>query len=602
MPTVGVSSSFVRLGARQFYGTNGVYVSTPDSRTTPLPVTFTQRHPTVDSLTTTVDTIPAGTNYSYFSLSGLTPGVDTVTLSAPGYTSSTMTVVVTTPQLVSSNLPGSTTTTNPPIGLNVYAADSVTSSHYTLSNLTVHAVSSDTTVVKPALAYFQITAGNYYVSTSVNIIGPGSASITYSDSAGTGYRPWTTNTITVTGPSLSISNGNTMLGMRQTGGPTSAYVSTPNNVATPLTVNLVSTSTRVVSVPASVTIPAGSNYAYFQINALDTLGTIQVQATATGYNAASTNVQVTAPKLGVSVNTSARTTQGRQSITVYAEDQAGNAHYTTDSVRVYLLSTAPSVGSVDSASVLIPIGSYYNSNAAWSPASVGSTQLQLTDSRAVFYQYAPTSANLSVYEPTLSFSWSSTPLGIGQYIDNEYVSTPDPVTSSAAVNLTHGASTFTSVQVSGSPVTSVTIPASSNYVYFRLVGVAAGTDSLTASLGSPAHLPASAITVVGNGRVDTPGNWPSSISIGGGDSVLVTLYAFDPSRTQRNVLAATTFNLTSSAPMSFVKGGSTITSIVMPAGASSVQFYVKGISSGTANVSISATNYTTWNTTVSISP
>ena len=50
---------------------------------------------------------------------------------------------------------------------------------------------------------------------------------------------------------------------RQTSGSNGVYLQAPNNVATDLVVNLASTDPRVVTVPASITIPAGTYYAYF---------------------------------------------------------------------------------------------------------------------------------------------------------------------------------------------------------------------------------------------------------------------------------------------------------------------------------------------------
>src|SRR5258707_13680927 len=87
-----------------------------------------------------------------------------------------------------------------------------------------------------------------------------------------------------------------MLGMRQQTYSTQYQVYTPNAVGTPLTVNLVSTDTTVATVPASVVIPASQNYAYFTITAQDTIGTIHIQATATGYSASSVTIHVTHPK------------------------------------------------------------------------------------------------------------------------------------------------------------------------------------------------------------------------------------------------------------------------------------------------------------------
>src|SRR5205085_12026287 len=130
---------------------------------------------------------------------------------------------------------------------------------------------------------------------------PGTASITSAASPGNGYTPATTNNLTVTEPSLSLQNGAAVLGMRQSH-PNAYYVYTANRVASPLVVNLLSTGTRVATVPATVTIPLNSSYAYFDVTAQDTVGTIQIQATATGYSAAAMNVQVTVPKFVISTN------------------------------------------------------------------------------------------------------------------------------------------------------------------------------------------------------------------------------------------------------------------------------------------------------------
>ena len=64
-------------------------------------------------------------------------------MSAAGYLPDTAFVTVTTPRFTTSGLPGSTTTTNPPIGINVYATDSVGTAHYAMDTVVVAAVSSD---------------------------------------------------------------------------------------------------------------------------------------------------------------------------------------------------------------------------------------------------------------------------------------------------------------------------------------------------------------------------------------------------------------------------------------------------------------------------
>ena len=605
-PKLNLSLSSYAIGRRQYRPATDFYVYTPDNRSSPLAVTLVQNHATVDSLSATSLTIPVGSYYAYFGFAGLTQGMDTVIASAAGYAPDTAYITVTTPRFTHSGMPGSTTTTNPPIGVYVYTADSLGTGHYALDTVVVRAVSSDTIILRPVQPFFRIPRGAYYAQTTVSVIGPGTANMTYSDSAGTGYLPTTTNSVTVTGPSLALSNGATMLGMRQHAGTTSSYVHVPNNVAAPLVVNLISTDTRVATVPASVTIPAGSYYAYFDVTAQDTVGTIQIQATATGYSAAAMNVQVTEPKFVISTATQLNTTSPKYSITIYATDANGNAHYTNENVVVSLLSLAPSVAIIDSTTVTIPAGAYYSGAATWSPNSVptpGTARLEASDQRTAQYKYNTGTVDVAVITPTLHFSWASETLGIGQYIDNEYVYTPDNAAAPISVGLSHTGTARISTLVGGAPVASVTIPTGTYYTYFRVVGTSAGTDTLVGTVTSPAHNPATAYTVVGQGRIDPIGGWPASLAAG--DSVQLTLYARDPAQNGRYVAAATTFTLAPNAFIEFRSGGTSsavITSVTIPADAYYVYLWVKGVSAGAGSANITATDYQPYSNTVTITP
>jgi len=372
-------------------------------------------------------------------------------------------------------------------------------------------------------------------------------------------------------------------------------------VTTPLVVHLLSTGTRVATVPDSVIIYG--SYAYFAVTAQDTVGTIQIQASATGYNAASMNVQVTEPRFTLSTGTPLNTTSARQNIYVYATDANGTAHYVTENVTVTLLSSSPSVAVIDSTTVTILAGAYYVSTAGWSPGIVGTAQLSASDPRAERYKYSTGTLDVAVVTPTLYFSWGTEYLGIGQYVD-DYVYRPDYPAVPLTVALSHTGTARINTLVGGAPVSSVTIPASNNYAYFRVVGTSAGTDTLVASATSPAHNPATAYTLVGQGRIDPISGWPASLAVG--DSVVVTLYARDPVQNPRYVLAATTFTLAPNAHVQFVSGGANsavITSASIPADAYYVQFYIKGVSAGAGSAAITATNYQQYTTpTVIITP
>ena len=596
-PKLNFNFTSTLLGRRQQVTATSFYVYTPDSRASTVPVTITQTRPSSDSLSATALTIPSASYYVYFGVFGLTPGLDTLIASAPGYLPDTAFIRVGSQRLTVSGLPGTALTTSPASSVTLYATDSVGTSHYVMDTVVVQVTSSDTTVIKPTLRYVRILPGQYYVTSGFSYFGPGTANLTFTDSAGSGYGSVSTNSVTVTGPSLIFSNTNAMYGMRQRGSATDYYVYTQNNVASNTTVNLVSTDTRVATVPASVTIPAGSYYAYFTITAQDTVGTIQVQATAVGFGPPTAiNVQVTQPKFTYSVNTSARTTQGPQTITLYAADANGTSHYTTENVVVTLASSSGAVASIDSSSVTILAGNYYHNTARWLPVSVGSAQLSATDARAAIYKYNTGTANVSVVTPNLTFSWNSVALGLGQYIDvnydgGYYVYSSDYPAAPLPVTLSHvGTARATTLA-------SVTIPTSLYYQYIRLTGAAVGTDSLIATAAAPFHNADTAYTVVGLGRIDNIVGWPSA-SMRVGDSLAVTLRTWDPnaSSIRRNV-AATTFTLAPNASIEFRSGGAgstTITSVIVPADGSQVTFYLKALATGSGTATITNANYSTY--------
>lgn len=596
-PQLGVSFSRAIIGRRQ-YAPSGAYAYIPNSRPTSVTATVTRAHPTVDSLSTTTLVIPANTNYLYFDYAGLTVGSDTLTITAPGYLSTSAVITVTTPKLTTGGLPSTALTTSTPSTVTVYATDSLGTAHYVLDTVVVSAVSSNGAVIQPTAPSSRIYRGNYYVQPVVAYTGPGTASVTYSDSLGTGYGSVTTNTVTVTGPSLSISNGTAMLGMRQNGGPSSAYVYVANAVTgSPLVVTLTSSDPTVVSVPATVTIPVGNTYAYFQITAQNVIGTIQITATASGYGGANTNVQVTAPKFALSTSASVNTTSPRQAITVYAQDANGTAHYVNQNLAVALASSSTAVGTVDSAFVTISAGVYYNNSAKFIPLTAGTTQLSATDTTSANYRYAAGTQNVAVNTPSLSLSWGvSESLGLGQY-DDRYAQTPDAQASALTVSFAH-------FNASSTSPSSIVIAAGSNHNYVRVTGASTGTDMITAT--ATGHNPAKGAVVVGPGRIDLISGWPSTLSLAGTDSVFVTMYARDPNNSStHNVTAATTFTLTGSANVGFVSGGASsaaITSVTIPSDGYYVQFWVKGLTAGTSSVTIASANYVTYSPTITVTP
>ena len=588
-PQIHFNSRYATLGRRQYYPNTSFDIYTPNSQLTPLVATVTQLHPSVDSISGgTTLTIATGTNYAYFGFAGLAFGTDTLVLTAPGYLPDTAFFTVGTPHLYNYGIPSTATTTSAPTTVTVYAVDSLTYSHNVMDTLLVKATSSNIGVIQPTAAGFRIPMGSYYAQPQVAFTGPGTATMTYSDSLHTGYVATTTNAVTVTGPSLSFYNYTPVLGMRQNGGANSAYVTIPNSIATPLTVNLISTDTTVITVPASVVIPVGYTIAYFQVTAHDAVGTIQVQASATGYAGANFSSQVTAPKFGISSSSNINTTSPAQPIYVYAQDANGTSHNTNENVVVTLTSSSTASATIDSATVTIPAGSQSNYTAHLIAGAAGTTQLSASDARVQSYRYNTGTFNVAVSTPTLSLSSPSFTIGTGQYVDQN-VFTPDNQPAGRTVNLTH-------FNASSTTPSSVSIPVNSSYTTYRTTGASIGTDTITFS--AIAHNSVKGAVQVTAGQAYLPG-WPSTLSLTGTDSVLVTVYAADANNTTHYVSAATTFTVSGVSHVS-VNGGNPV---VIPANSQYVQVYVKGITTGTdSSIQFAATGYTAQTISITVNP
>ena len=596
-PKLGVSFHSNLIGLRQYIGPTDAYVHTPDNRRDTLRISITQKHPELVRLTGNADTvivIPPGTYYRYFGYEAIGLGRDTIIFSAPGYKPDTAYVTVTTPKLTTGGISSTATTTTPPQSVIVYATDSVGTAHYTMDTLAIYATSSDSNVIRPESALFHMPKGAYYRYTKVLFVGPDTARLTFSDSAGL-YTGVSTNLVTVTGPSLRMSTATSKLGMRQYS--TDRYVHVDNTVTgSPLVVYLISTDTNVATVPDSVIIPVGSYYAYFRMEAQDTVGTIQIQATATGYSPVNTQLQVTEPKFVLSTSTTRNTTSPPTTLTVYATDADGNSHYVAEDVTVTLSSSAPSVAYPDSVTITIDSGTYYSNDARIRFLSEGSTRITASDSRAAIYRYNPGFVDITVNTPTVSLGSVPSSLGVGQYAD-PYVYLPDHTTDTVTVTLTHIGSANTSVP------TTVKVPPGTYYAYFRMTGVSVGSDSIIVS--APGHHSDTVFTTVGTGTIQISG-WPSGMTVG--QTTGMTLYTDDQNGANHYVAAPTTFTL---APAndnirfyttSSAADDAFITSITVPANASYVSLYVRARAAGTSGVSISNADYTTYTNTTTVAP
>ena len=268
-----------------------------------------------------------------------------------------------------------------------------------------------------------------------------------------------------------------------------------------------------------------------------------------------------------------------------AADAAGTVHYVNENVTVTLASSSGAVGTIDSATVVIPAGGYFNSNARFRPVSSGTVQVSATDVRGTSYSYTTGVATVSVTTPALYLSWGGAQsLGVGQWIDH-YVGAPNVPATPLTVNIAHLTS-------ASSTASSVVIPTNTTIAYARITGVSIGNDSLTFTANG--HLPIVGAVAVGQGRVDGISGWPATLTA---TPVSVTIYARDPAGNIRNVSAATTFNVSVSSGALELRAtsgaGAPLTSVTIPADANGVTFFVHRLAAGSATVTFTNATYAT---------
>lgn len=575
------------IGAKQTQ-VNGNYIYIPNARGTPVVVTVTQKYPAYASLPATL-TIDAASNYQYMSWTGLAQGRDTITFSAPGYRSATIFLSVSRRLLRGVGIPVNLNTTSPPFNVYAYTTDTVGTGHTVSDTAVVRLRSSNTSVIQVDSGYVHIFKNAFYSTNSaVRVVGAGTARIFYEDSAGV-MPPDSSGLVTVTGPALRMAYASATTGMRQRATNVN-YVYYDNALTTPVTVNLVSSDPTVATVPATVTVPANSNYAYFSITGGDTIGTVAITATATGYSPVSMTVAVGKPRFQIYTSATGTTTTPPGTITIYAVDQTGAARNVIEPVTVTLASSQPGVAAPDSVTVQIPVDQYYSNSARMKYLSVGSANLTTADSRTNYFAYLPDTAAVTVSLPKINSAYGTQNLGIGQ-LYTDYIYIPNALPDTLFVTVTHNSAKSTI------PPT-LKIPPGQTYLYYSPVGVAAGTDTVTFS--APGHASGTTNINVDKGKTSLSGI-PATLRVG--DSVGVYLYTLDQATAGRAVAAATTFTLVNNGLAEFRDTTGPITSMTVAANsANSPLFYLRGLVAGTATVSVTHADYTMTTYSFTVSP
>ncbi len=156
-----------------------------------------------------------------------------------------------------------------------------------------------------------------------------------------------------------------------------------------------------------------------------------------------------------------------------APTRRGSTHYRLSPLRVSSTSSDTTVIKIDSATVTIDSGAYYNNHAHVTPMGVGTARITF----AAAGQTVLDTLNVTVNTPPVTFNFGSSVLGRRQHYDPNgngfYVQTPDSRSVAVPVTLTQNRAVDTLTTLTP------TIPISSNYVYLDAYGLTNGTDTLS---------------------------------------------------------------------------------------------------------------------------
>ena len=302
-------------------------------------------------------TIAVGnTSSGYFEVQGNSIGAAVLTARASGYSQATTSIQIGQPKLAISQQTLNLSVGQAGAQVNVFAEDQSSATRYVAAALTIGDTSADAAVAVTDSQVFHIAARGYYATVGVRGLVKGATQIVFS---APGYTP-DTLVVQVDTAQLVLNSPPNGLGVGQVA-PSQMYVSLPfSQAAESITVSLGSSNPSVLTVPAQVIIPKGTNYAYFSVTGTG-LGTANVTATAANVKpAAAVPVRISQPKVHVFLSSATNAGQ-KATVTVYAEDSLGTARNPAAPLAVTLVSSAPAHAVFDSTTIRIPTNTYYAS-------------------------------------------------------------------------------------------------------------------------------------------------------------------------------------------------------------------------------------------------
>ena len=584
---ISISDAFFSVGKRQV--TSFVVNRSGDMPATRVSIA---RRGSATAISDTAFDVGAGNPYpGELRISGLNFGTDTLIFTAPGHISDTVLVRVTTPRFYVYTNAG-TVLQNYPYGyVQVQLTDSLGFAHAPMDTVRFTVTPSDSGVMRTPSSNWVIAPNSSYFSSTVQFRGPGTARFRLQDAGGL-YPADSTPLVTVQQPELHFSQywEPLFVGMRQRAADDEMYIYTDYEVLVPTWIRLQRSTSALVTTPDSVLIPANSYYAYFSLAGRDTVGGLQIQASAPGFASATKDITVSRPGFSTYVGNHS-TVQSDASVEVQAMETGGNyARTVTEDVPVTLTSDAPSVANVAPSTVTIPAGSGYTNAAQLVISNLGKVNITASDARGIYQHYLSGTDEGTIFQADFYPIIDTWRLGVGQRLpfNVEFNFSPEvdvPVTFTGTGG--HTSRTGTTVE---------TVPAYTNDLNSTIEGTSAGSDTLVIS--SPGFRNGRRIVEVSQGTL-VVSSMPISMKVGDVANLSVYLRTSDNRSVQSS--GSTTFAL-AATNAAWWNGASSITSIVAADGVQSVSTAIKATTAGTATLTISSPNYLTKSFTVQVLP
>jgi hypothetical protein len=515
----------------------------------PLTISLTSSDPGKATVPATV-TVPAGSSRVNFSVTGVDLASATIDASASGYTSpaTKLTANVVAPTLVVASLDGNRSVTSvrddfylswqPPSGMNTQTAAAT----QTFALSTVEADPAgiiagyyDAVTGGNAIGQLTIFAGrsnSLYTATGAccqyGYVGQPTAAGTYKVAASLpGVGNWASGPQTVTTPELRFSRSSLSVGKGLVTylNDTSVQLYVNGQAATTaaaLTVSLTSSDPGKATVPATVTVPAGSSRVNFSVTGVD-LASVTIDASASGYTSPATKLtaNVVAPTLVVTgLDGNRSVTSVRDDFYLSWQPPSGMNAQTAAATQTFALSTVEA----DPAGI---IAGYYDAETG--DNAIGQLTIAAGRSDSRFATNGACCQYAYVSQPTAAGTYkvaASLP-GVGNWASGpQTVTTPELRFSRSSLSVGKGLVTYlndTSVQL---------------YVNGQAATTAAAlTVSLTSSDPGKATVPATVTVPAGSSRVN--------FSVTGVDLASVTIdasasgYTSPATKLTANVVAPT---------------------------------------------------------------